>query len=124
MHNREFLCVVCGRLRRSLKLYPRGRGGKHYPLRRGTAVSPPTCCGQATIMLSLIEGEAASKLRPVDRLAWLEMGMPVLRRGGKRRWVAAMKPAQQQTAKEQTDRFKRAEAAKVTHIARPKKSRG
>jgi hypothetical protein len=54
--------------------------------------------------LSLVQGEAATKLRPSERLVWAERGLLALRRGGKHRWIAALRESEQGTARDQMRR--------------------
>ena len=75
--NRNYVCRLCGQLRRAPAAYIAG------------APPAPQCCGRAMRLLSYEQMVAGTRLSPAERADWLAAGGKVVERGGKRRWKAA-----------------------------------
>lgn len=73
---RNYLCRVCGTLRRAPADY--------IP----DAPPAPECCGRPMTMLSYEQTVAATQLSPTERTDWLAAGSEIIERGGKHRWKA------------------------------------
>lgn len=76
IHNRNYVCRLCGKMRRAPAAEVPG------------APSAPQCCGQPMQSLSYEQTAAATQLGEAERTAWLDSGGKVTERGGKRRWKA------------------------------------
>ena len=85
----EVICPRCGRLDRRLRFDGRatsasvgGRSGG------GGEDARWYCCGRPMLRLSYPQGEAAKRLKPIDRVSWLGVGGRILRTSN--RWLPAL----------------------------------
>ena len=74
--NRNYVCSLCGKVRRAPAAYIAG------------APPAPSCCGRAMRLLSYEQMVAGARLSPDKRAEWLAAGGKVGERGGKRGWKA------------------------------------
>ena len=74
--NRNYICLLCGSVRRAAAHYIAG------------APPVPQCCGRAMRLLSYEQTVAGMRLSPAERADWLAAGGKVVERGGKRGWKA------------------------------------
>jgi hypothetical protein len=74
--NRNYVCRLCGRVRRAPAAYIPG------------APPAPRCCGRSMWLLSYEQTVAGARLSPARRADWLAAGGKVIKRAGKRHWAA------------------------------------
>jgi hypothetical protein len=74
--NRNYVCRLCGSVRRAAADYIAG------------APPAPQCCGRAMKLLSYEQTLAGARMSPATRADWLASGGKVMQRGGKRGWKA------------------------------------
>ena len=73
-YRRDFLCILCGKMRRVSVVF----GG-------GLSTELP-CCGRGMRALSYEQTVVATRLTPATRSHWLANGGAVERAAGRRRW--------------------------------------
>jgi len=74
--NRNYACILCGKVRRAPAVYMTG------------SPPAPTCCRREMRLLSYEQTVAGTRMPPAKRADWLAAGGKVETRRGKRRWKA------------------------------------
>lgn len=83
--NRTFACTICGYLRRSAS--PDFDVGTDSP-------AWPRHCGESMQLLGYRSSQAATQLKPSERVAWLSLGARVIEGKGRKKWKPVVSETQ------------------------------